>query len=444
MKADSRIMTSKSHKIFFGWWQTLITCTCGGLAGGFHGLGISVFFKPIASDLGISRAAVSLAASVGRIEGGFESPLTGWLVDKYGPRWVIFTGACIACIGLALMNFVNSLWQYILVWGIIVGTGHNLGFSLAIDKSITLWFVKKRGLAFSMRFVLTGILGVIVLPIITWLVTTQGWRMTNLIWAGVIFAFLPLLWFFVKQNRPEYYGLLPDGAKTEAGPEADREAMIDKGVAYASSIGEMEFTLRQALKTRALWLLVVGWAAGSIATGGITIHLIPFLTDMGIDPIAASGMMAMMAFFYIPSRFLAGFLGDRVRTDHLRFLLAGLFLIVAVAITAFLLNQTIAMVYVFLILYGFGSGAGIVVRILILARYFGRKAHGMIHGTTNMLGTPLGFLAPVYSGWVYDTTGSYTNAFITFAVLATVGAFLICLVRPPKAPAEVTDVRKFM
>jgi MFS family permease len=443
MAADSRIMTSKSHKIFFGWWQALVTCTWGGLGGGFQGYGISVFFKPLAAELGLSRAVASLAAGTSRLEGGFVSPLTGWLVDKYGPRWVIFTGICIVGIGLALMYFINSVWQYILVWGVIVATGQNLGFGLAIDKSITDWFVKKRGLAFAMRFVLVGILGVIVLPIVTWLVTTQGWRMTNLIWAVVMFAGLPLLWFFVKQNRPEYYGLLPDGATVEE-EAAGTSQIIDKGVEYASSLGETEFTFRQALKTPTYWLLTVGWAAGQIAVGGITIHFIPFLTDMGIDPTVASGMMAIMVFFTIPSRFLAGFLGDRVKIDHLRFFLAGLFLLVAVGIAAFLLNQTTAMIYVFLILFGLGSGAGIVVRIIILGRYFGRKAFGTIHGTANMFAAPISFLAPVYSGWIYDTTGSYRIALITFAALAAFATFFICLVRPPKAPAEVTDVHKFM
>ncbi len=430
-------------KIFFGWWQTLVTCTWSGIAEGLYGFGISVFFKPIAADLGLSRAAASLAAGVGRLEGDLEAPLTGWLCDKFGPRWVIFTGACIVVIGLVLMNFVNSLWQYIVVWGIIIGAGNNLAFTLAIDKTITDWFIKKRGLAFAMRFVLLGIWGVILLPIVTWLVTTQGWRMTNLILAVVMFAGLPFLWFFVKQKRPEYYGLLPDG--TPVGEEAaDTSQMIERGVEYATSLGEVEFTLRQAMKTPSYWILTVGFSAGTTMYGAINIHLIPFLTDMGIDPVVAGGMMAMMVFFTIPSRFLAGFFGDRVRKDHLRFLLAGTFLFQVIGIIVILLNQTIAMIYVFLILFGFGSGASIVVRILMEGRFFGRKAFATIHGATNMLHAPIGFVTPVFAGWIYDTTGTYTIAFISFVAITAVGAFLVCFLRPPKPPAQVTDVHKFM
>jgi len=430
-------------KVFFGWWTVLFVSIWSGLAHGFYGYGISVLFKPISADLGLSRAVTSLAAGIGRLEGGLEAPLTGWLSDKFGPRWVIFTGTCIIGIGLALMNFVNSLWTYILVWGIIIGFGLNLAHTIAIDKALTNWFVSKRGLAFSIRFVAIGILGVTTLPIVTWLVTTQGWRMTNLIWAGVMFAGLPLLWFFVKQQRPEYYGLLPDGATMEE-EAADTNQMIDKGVEYATGLGETEFTLRQAMRTQPYWMIVIAWTSAHLSTGGINIHLIPFLTDRGIDATVAGGMMAVMVFFTIPARFLAGFLADHVRKDRLQFLLAGAFLFQAIGITAFLLNQTIAMVYVLLILFGFGSGAGTPLKLFIGGRYFGRKAYGSIQGTSMMLGAPAALIAPVYAGWIYDTTGSYIIAFTTFAALAALATLLISLVRPPKPPAQVTDIRKFM
>ena len=65
------------------------------------------------------------------------APVIDWLSDKYGPKWVIFTGACTVVIGLVLMYFINSLWQYIVVWGVIIGSGSNLAFTLAIDKTIT-------------------------------------------------------------------------------------------------------------------------------------------------------------------------------------------------------------------------------------------------------------------------------------------------------------------
>ncbi len=424
--------------------MNLVTGIYSGLGHGFYGYGMSVLFKPIASDLGLSRAATSLATGIGRLEAGIEAPLTGWLCDRFGPKWIIVAGICFTSTGLVLMKFIASPWAYYVVWGVIVAMGNNLALTIAVDKALTNWFIKKRGLALGIRFVIIGICGVVVLPIISWLLTTEGWRTTCLIWAGVMFTGVPLSWYFVKQKRPEYYGLLPDGTTVESASETDIDAMIDKGVEYATSFEETEFTLREAMRTPAYWLMTMSWLCATIVVGGFNIHIIPFLTDMGINETVASGMMAMMVFFTIPARFIGGLLADRIRKDRLQFLVAGAFLLQTIGITCFLLNRSLAMVYVLLVLYGFGSGAPVPLRLTIGGRYFGRKAFASIQGTSSLFTAPASFLAPVYAGWVYDTTRSYITAFILFAVLATFAALLMCLVRPPRPPARVSDIRKFL
>ncbi len=424
--------------------MNLVTGVFSGLGHGFYTYGISALFKPIASDLSLSRAATSWATGIGRLQGGLESPITGWLSDKFGPRWLIIIGLCFISTGLVLMNFVASAWAYYIVWGMIIGIGTNMALTIAVDKALIDWFVRKRGLAFGIRFMIIGIGGVIVLPIVTWLVTTQGWRMTCLIWAAVMFAGIPLSWAFVRQKRPEYYGLLPDGATVETGSGTDIDTMLDMGVEYATDFQETEFTLRQAMRTPAYWMIVMSWVCASSVLGGFNVHVIPFLTDMGIDQTIASGMMAMMVFFTIPARFFGGFLTDHIRKDRLQFLVAGAFLLQTIGITAFLLHQTIPMVYVLLVLYGLGSGAPTPLRLSLVGRYFGRKAFASIQGTAMLFGAPIALLAPVYAGWVHDTTGSYITAYGVFAGMAAFAAFLMCLVRPPKPPATVTDIRRFI
>jgi OFA family oxalate/formate antiporter-like MFS transporter len=206
----------------------------------------------------------------------------------------------------------------------------------------------------------------------------------------------------------------------------------------------VEFTLRQAMKTPAYWLITVAWIFAMVLNGAFNIHCIPFLTDMGIDETVASGMMALMVFFTIPARFIGGILADRVRKAHLPYLVAAAFLCQSLGIVSFLINQNIAMVYVLLVLVGFGSGAPTPLRLTIGGRYFGRKAFASIQGSSMVFSAPVAFLSPVYAGWVYDTTGSYTGAFIVLAALSAFAAFLMFFVRPPKPPAEVTDIRRFL
>ncbi len=438
------IKRRRSPKIFFGWSTVIASGILGLWAYGFHGWGFTAFFKPIASELGFSRAVASVPTGIGRLEGGLEAPLAGWCTDKFGPRWIITSGVLIFGLSLILMNFIDSLWGFYIVWGVMLGTGLNIAVTTPIDTAISNWFVKKRGLALGVKTLFFGLAGMLVLPLVAWLITIQGWRMTCFIGGVVMWLVgLPLACFCFKQHRPEYYGLLPDGA-TGGEEAADANQVIDRGVKYATEVEEVEFTLRQSLRTPTFWIIIAAQAAQSMAMPAINIHGVPFLTDIGIDPLKAAGMVAMIAAASVPARLIGGFLADRVSRHHLRFLLAGALSLQAVGFAVFLLNQTIAMIYVWFILYGVGMGAAMAPIIAMRARYFGRKAFGSIQGISSAFQTPVGVVAPIYIGWVYDTTGNYITAFVLIAVLVAFATVLSAFAIPPKPPAQITDIRKIV
>jgi len=438
------IQAKSKSRIFFGWWIVLVTGILSGLGLGFYIYGFSALFKPIASELGFSRAITSVAAGIGIMVGSLSAPLTGWIVDKFGPRWVTFAGVLIIGIGLTIMNFIISVWGYYLVWGLMMGTGVHLGLTIAVDKTLTNWFVRKRGLAMGIKFALIGLISAVVLPTVSWLASMMGWRMACLTWAAIMFAGAPLALAFVRQKRPEYYGLLPDGAEVDPNLEETTESMSERGIAYASSFQETEFTFRQAVKTWAYWILTGTYGAQLFIMGGFTTHCIPFLTDMSIDPTWAGGMMGIMVIFTIPSRFISGYLADRVSKDRLKLLLALPFVLQAIGIGAIQISQTTIMVYVLLILYGLGHGSPTPLIIVMMGRYFGRKAYGSIYGTSMLFLSPVALFAPIFSGWLYDTTGSYMIAFIIFVLLSIFAVVLLCLIRPPKLPAQIDDIHQFM
>ena len=431
-------------RVFFGWW-TVITGGILALWGyGYQAYGISALFKPIATELGFSRTTTSVAASIGHFEGGFEAPLVGWITDRFGPRWVVLAGVFVIAVSLVLMYFVNSLWAYYVVWGVLVGTGANIALSIPVDTAISNWFVKKRGAALSIKWVFSGLSGVIVLPLIAWLITVQGWRMTC-VTGGLVMGLvgLPLAWFFLKQRRPEYYGMLPDGA-TKATEDTGTDGMIDIGVSYAAEIQEVEFTVKQVFRTRVFWLLVAINGVNAFVSAAINIHTIPFLTAIGIDPVKAAGVMVILIGASVPARFIGGLIADRVNTGNMRYLLAVAYFLQASGTAIFLLKPGMLTISVWFILLGIGLGTAYVLNPLMRARYFGRKAFGTIHGTTSMLLTPFGVLAPIYAGWVYDTTGAYTGAFTLFAILLAVGTVITLFAWPPKPPETITDVRKIV
>lgn len=426
--------------LFFGWWSVLFIGIISGLGHGFNTYGISVFFKPIAAELGLNRAFTSLAAGIGRLEGGVTSPLVGWLSDKIGPRWIVIIGICIAGAGMIFMNYVTEVWHYYVAWGVLIGLGLNIGLTVACDKSINDWFMRRRGLAQGIKFALISIFGIVVLQVITPLIDLQGWRFTCLLWGIIMFASVPFSYLLIKPQRPEYYNLLPDGAEVSLKGEEDKGGMKESGAGYASRLEETEYTFKQALKTSTYWLMIVGFSAHNFIAGGFNVHIFPFLTDIGIEEAVASGMMGMMIFFTIPARFFGGLVADRVPKNRIQFLLLGAFLMQVVGISVFLLFQNLPSVYILLACHGISSGAVMPLIILIIGRYFGRKAFGSILGTILSILAPVGLLSPVYYGWVFDNTESYNIAFITALVLAAIASLLMFFVRPPKPPVDKTSI----
>jgi OFA family oxalate/formate antiporter-like MFS transporter len=431
-------------KIFFGWWTVLATCLLTIWGTGYYALGFSALFKPISAELGLSRAATSVARSLGHLWGGFEAPAVGWLVDRIGPKTIILCGTALMGLGLVLMMPVNSLWTFYVVWGVVVSTGMNVSSQVPVEKAISNWFVRKRGRALSFRQISFALATILVVPLISWLTIEVGWRMACatggvVMWLGG----LPLIWFFVRKERPEYYGLLPDGATTKEELAPDKSQMVARGVEYAARSQEFEFTVRQSFRTPALWLLICGYVGFHMAIVVISTHCIPLLTDMGFSPVRAAGVVSTAVAINIPIRFAAGYLADRFRKEHLRFLTGGVFLLPAAAIVFFLLRQSMVTVHVFLVFFYMGQGLGMILHSMMRSRYFGRKGLGSIHGISQMITMPFVMAAPIYAGWVYDTTGSYLGAFKIFAGLLALGAVLIFCARSPQPPAEVGDIRKF-
>ncbi len=420
---------SPHRRIFFGWWSVLFIGIVSGLGHGFNTYGISEFFKPIATELKLSRAATSWAPGIGRLEGGITSPLVGWLSDKFGPRWIVIIGVSVAATGLILMYYITEVWQYYVAWGALIGLGLNIGLTVACDKKINDWFIKRRGLAQGIKFGLIGAFGVVVVLSIQPLLDFQGWRFTCLIWGIMMFASVPFAFWLIKPRRPEYYGMLPDGADID---RDDEKTLVEQGIGYASSFEETEYTFRQAIKTRTYWMLIAAFSVHNIITGGFNLHVHPFLTDIGIDETVASGMLGMMVFFTVPARLAGGIIADRIAKDRLHFLLTVAFLLQVIGIGSYLLYQNLASVYVLLVCHGLSSGAVMPLVILILGRYFGRKSFGSILGTVVAFLAPMGMISPVYYGWIHDTTSSYNIAFLSVLILAALATITTLFIRSPR------------
>lgn len=424
------------RNVFFGWWMSLaggILCLWGFA---YHAYGFSALFKPISQELGISRFATSVAASITRFEGGIEAPVVGYLADRFGPKILIFIGVFLAGLGLVLMNFINSVWTFYLAWSVVCSTGMNISLGMPLGVAITNWFIRKRGTAMSIRQVFSGLSGVVGLPIVAWLISAYGWRTACLVGGLVMWIVgLPLVWFFIKSRRPEYYGMLPDGGTIDTDETIDAEQAADE---YAAEAGEINFTTKQAMRTKTFWLMIAAYSLHAALYPVMNIHCIPFLTDRGMDPIAAAATMSVYVTASIPARFLGGVVVDRVQTNHIRLLLGSAYLMQCTGVTLFLFNQqSMLMLYTFFVLYGFGMGASMPMAMVMRARYFGRKHFGAIAGISQGMMMPVSAMGPIAGGLIYDMTGSYIMAFVLFAITLGISAALMASIKPPKPPREM-------
>jgi MFS family permease len=316
-----------------------------------------------------------------------------------------------------------------------------LCWSAPVEKAITNWFVKKRGFAMGIRWLLSGML---LLPAITFIIDNAGWRWACVAGGATMLCVgMPLVIFCIRDKRPEYYGLLPDGAKPKEN-SADSGQMVQTGVNYASEVDEIEFTARQAFATPTYWVMVVAQAIYGAIHNAISVHVIPFLTDTGVSAAAAAGMVTITGVFTLGLRFAGGVIIDRVPVKSLRFIFGASYFVQALSLVATLMGNTPVWMYTFLTLNYLGFGMSLMLQSFIWGRYYGRKAFGSIRGFSAIVMIPFAFIAPIYTGWVFDKTGSYTNAWAVMAVICVFAGVLMFFARPPKAPAKQTDVTKII
>ncbi len=381
--------------------------------------GFSIFFQPIRQELGISYTSMSLVFSLGRAEGGVGGPIVGWLVDRFGARPMIVIGGVMTGVGLILISRSVAYWQLIILFVGLVSIGKTAGLGQTLMASVNQWFVRRKALAMSTLMTSFAGGGAIVVPLLGLGIATLGWRAT-LLFTGIFITFLTLTTTHIIRSRPEDMGLLPDGgAAAPSTAPGQRRA--------GSSALSQEFTVRQAVRTWAFWLLLLGLFARISATNAIVIHMFPLLEDEGLTEQMAALFVSAMFFLSIPLRFGLGVAGGRMSPRALLFLGMNTG---ALGLLALLLTDGMAGVVVFII--GIAVVEGITsVNWIVVGDYFGRSRFASLMGFMSLFHNVGMVISPIFSGWVRDQTGSYDIVLMTFFPLFVIGAIAFLAARRP-------------
>jgi MFS family permease len=421
-------LTKFFSRIFYGWRMVGLVSAIRIIGGGLHQFGFTVFFLPISHDLGISRAATSLAFSLSRAQGAIEAPLVGYLIDRHGPRPIIVTAVFFAGIGYILLSWVNSYASFLIVYLGVICLAFVAGFVHSPLVVANSWFIRQRARAMTVVSAAVPIGGALISPLLAIGVASIGWR-----WAafasGCIFLLVCLPLSFQVKRSPESMGLLPDGDVPELNTDGS-------AATAARANDEAELTSRQAMKTWPFWLLVLSMTARVTCYSTATVHFVPLMVWKGLSEGAAASLLGAFAFINLVAHFVLGWMADRVNKPKL---LAACHLIPALSMPPLLWDWGYWPLWFFTIAFTFLDASFPVVWATV-GDFFGRKNFATIRGMMSFFYMWGSFAGPIMSGAIYDRTESYTLAlWIMLALLALATLLVLFLIRPWKRRMAATN-----
>jgi OFA family oxalate/formate antiporter-like MFS transporter len=412
-------------RAFYGWGVVATSVLVSFAQVPMYGPVLSVFVKPIGDETGWSRSEISIAFTLGSLFGSLISVIVGRLLDRAGARSsVVVAGMVVTAVlvGLALMQ---EVWQFWILFGVgrtAALAGINLGTSVAVAN----WFVRKRARAASFLGIglRTGqaVFPLFIAPIVVYL----SWRHAYAFLAVLAFTLIVIPgWLFIRR-RPEDFGLHPDGDDAEAARAPGSVAARD----LAAS-----FSLPEARRTVAFWLLTVASMTVVFAQTAVNLHAVASLQDRGVG----GGFAGIFVFLFAGTAALSA-LGWGVVMDrwHVRWGTIAATLFSGVSMAVLIMADNLPMAVAFALLFGLGTGGWTIAQTVLFANYFGRRHLGAIRGYTQMIAAPVGAFGPLLAGWVKDTTDSYTVALSIFLVAQCVVALSLFAARQPvrRAVAE--------
>ena len=415
------------RRVFYGWWIVAVGFTIAILNGAFYTYGFGVYFVPLLNELGGSRAALGAVIGLARLEGGLLAPLAGWVIDKYGPRRLLYFGVITMGLAFFLLSRITAMWMLYAVF-LLISTASSFGGGRPINVAVANWFVRKRARA--LGILLAGIgLGGSTVVFVAWLTETYGWRTATLI-ACLAYWIICIPLVSLVYHRPEQRGLHPDGIPL---PVVNRSRETSEGNEPSEPL-EIELTPRQAMKSLSFWMLAIAFASWSVTVTVAAVYHIPYLIEeMGASAVTAASLASITLLVSVPGRIFFGWIGDML---NIRVLLATLLIVQGIGVLAMSLIPSLGWAPVYIALLGPAYGGSAALRQAIVAHFYGRRNFGTISGLLQFVDLPGTVMGPIFVGWMVDTFDSYRLGFRVVAMFLVVGSVALFIARRPQAPLE--------
>ena len=389
---------------------------------------LSVFVIPMTEQFGWSRGLFSGAVSLGAVCGLLMSPFAGRLIDRYGSG-VILAG-CSAIVGACAlgMSAVTQAWSFYAIYvpgRAVFSSPLELGTTTAISN----WFIRRRPMALAWFGAVQGV-GLGLLPLAAaMLIDGFGWQSAWLALGVFTIATGVLPPLLLMARRPEDMGIAPDEQVNDQNvPTASQPHRESQARAWR----DVDYTVREALRTPAFWILASFSMVGFMAQAGVSLHQTAHYVDAGVSHGQAALVATAFALGQIPGGMVWSLAGRRLPV-RVTLAISAVWLAGGVFGIGFTDQLTWGIVFGFL----FGAGVGGLHTLLRLAwaDYYGRVHLGAIRGLT--LPAQIGgqAIGPVVSGFMFDTSGGYLVPFVIFGSAVALSALLVLAAVPPRRAA---------
>jgi predicted MFS family arabinose efflux permease len=391
-------------------WPLTLAAMVGYSIIGLQSYAFGPFVSALEHEFGWTRAQAMLGVSVSNGVGVFLNILIGMIVDRLGPRRVGLTGLFVKGGSFALLaTATGSLLNWSLLWGVLA-VGVVLVQSTVWTKAVAARFDRSRGIAMAVVLSGTPITAMIAPLLGTWLIGNYGWR------AG--FVGVGLSWVIV--SFPIVFFLFRDG-------KGEGKAGVPASTALRDHPG---LTLREGIRTRAFFCLMISFGAFSFYNMSIATNLVPLLRETGISAMKAAGIASIMGLTGIVARVLVGFLLDRLPGNIIGMVcqslpVFGCAILLLDAPGSLLLSLAVAF-------FGIATGAEMDAALYLATRHFGLKAFASLFGAIITFGAVNAAIGPYVAGLLHDSSGSYDPLLMAIMVVMTVGAIAIGSIGRPK------------
>ncbi|MGH7825991.1 MAG: MFS transporter [Candidatus Binatia bacterium] len=421
-------VTEKSGKrrIFFGWYMVAASIVTNTIFSAAYFQGFGVLIIPIERAFGWDRWVISAALSLRQLESGIVSPAVGFLLDRFSARRLIFWSAVISGVGFIGLGFTTGIVTFFLFFAIISLGASGVSHAVTWPVIISRWFRRNRGLATGLA--VTGpIFGSPLVILNTQIEEAYGWR-TVLFGYGILVLFGITLLSMLVRDRPEPYGLWPDGELP------DDSSSTEHSTGPSRRRTDAGLTLRAVFRTKEFWLFT-SYLSGTFAVNSaVQGHMIPyFQQDIGLTAAWAAVVMSMVFIISGIGRIGGGYLFDRMDYRLVMAVVAammgiGLLYLQVVPV------KTVWATLPFALMFGVSFGCLVPMRGAVGSIMFGTRAIGGILGM--LQGGPIaaGVIGPLVMGLIFDLNGNYSAAIWGLIVIS---AFMIPLSLTMASPAEL-------